>query len=236
MGRPRKDSETLDAKERIYQAFWELLEDYNFHEITVGMIAAKAQCNRGTFYYHFDDINDLAEKAINREFFTNGLVSRGVIRIICGDISMPRELNSILPNLSRIQTLAERGGGSLIMDKIKMTVLRIWEIVLGVEEKDFEPTTRLIIEYAISGIVGVLSYSSKNIIHLETIFEDNAWLPFVRANAHTLYHSICTAQNIGPQEAETRLKALARFLELSNYSLDSISNADATLLKRLLSF
>ncbi|MGN0301290.1 MAG: TetR/AcrR family transcriptional regulator [Anaerotardibacter sp.] len=236
MGRPRKDADTLDAKERIYQAFWDLLEDYHFHEITVGMIASKAQCNRGTFYYHFADINELTEKSINRELFANGLVSRIVIRIICGDVSVPRDIESIIPNIKRIQILAERGGGTIIMKKIKMTVLRVWETVLGVEEKDLEPTTRLIIEYAISGILGVLSYSSDNVVHLDKIAKNDTWLPFVKANAHTLYHSICAAQNISPQEAEARLKALVRFLELSNYSLDSLSSADTKLLRRLLSF
>lgn len=35
MPRPRRDSEILPAKERLENAFWELLAERNYHKITV---------------------------------------------------------------------------------------------------------------------------------------------------------------------------------------------------------
>ena len=43
----------------MIEAFWQLLENNQLHEISVGMIVAKAGCNRGTFYYHFADKDEL---------------------------------------------------------------------------------------------------------------------------------------------------------------------------------
>ena len=63
MPRPRRDSEILPAKERLENAFWELLAERNYHKITVTDIAEDCGINRMTFYYHFRDIYDLVEWA-----------------------------------------------------------------------------------------------------------------------------------------------------------------------------
>ena len=54
MARPKKSNQP-SVRDRMIEAFWQLLEDNQLHEISVGMIVAKAGCNRGTFYYHFAD-------------------------------------------------------------------------------------------------------------------------------------------------------------------------------------
>ena len=52
MPRPRRDSEILPAKERLENAFWELLAERNYHKITVTDIVRVADVNRNSFYYH----------------------------------------------------------------------------------------------------------------------------------------------------------------------------------------
>lgn len=46
MPRPRRDSEILPAKERLENAFWELLAERNYHKITVTDIVRVADVNR----------------------------------------------------------------------------------------------------------------------------------------------------------------------------------------------
>lgn len=48
--------------ERIRQAFLELLEVQPFDQITVSAVCERAQINRATFYRHYSDIYDLAQK------------------------------------------------------------------------------------------------------------------------------------------------------------------------------
>ena len=67
MPRPRRDSEILPAKERLENAFWELLSEREYRKITVTDIVRTADVNRNSFYYHFDDIPSLLEEILVEE-------------------------------------------------------------------------------------------------------------------------------------------------------------------------
>ena len=47
------------SKQLLKQAFLELLEEKNIHQISVRELCAKADLNRSTFYVHYEDINYL---------------------------------------------------------------------------------------------------------------------------------------------------------------------------------
>ncbi len=64
MPRPRRDSEILPAKERLENAFWELLSEREYHKITVTDVVRTAGVNRNSFYYHFAGLPELADSAI----------------------------------------------------------------------------------------------------------------------------------------------------------------------------
>ncbi|MBW3090805.1 TetR/AcrR family transcriptional regulator [Bifidobacterium miconisargentati] len=64
MPRPRHDSEVLPAKERLENAFWELLADRDYRKITVTDVVREAGVNRNSFYYHFSGLPELADSAI----------------------------------------------------------------------------------------------------------------------------------------------------------------------------
>jgi AcrR family transcriptional regulator len=67
MPRPRHDSEILPAKERLENAFWELLADRDYRKITVTDVVREAGVNRNSFYYHFSGLPELADSAILHE-------------------------------------------------------------------------------------------------------------------------------------------------------------------------
>jgi len=56
------DLRIIRTKESIQNALVELIEEKGFEAITVKDIAAKARINRGTFYAHYVDKNDLMNK------------------------------------------------------------------------------------------------------------------------------------------------------------------------------
>ena len=64
MPRPRRDSEILPAKDRLENAFWELLSEREYNKITVTDIVRTADVNRNSFYYHFSGLPELADSAI----------------------------------------------------------------------------------------------------------------------------------------------------------------------------
>lgn len=65
MARPRKDSEEKGAEARMIEAFWDQLSRMPYREVTAASVARQAGCNRATFYYYFDSIEDLAEQAVD---------------------------------------------------------------------------------------------------------------------------------------------------------------------------
>ncbi len=64
MPRPRRDSEILPARERLENAFWELLSEREYRKITVTDVVRTAGVNRNSFYYHFAGLPELADSAI----------------------------------------------------------------------------------------------------------------------------------------------------------------------------
>ncbi|MCD8199877.1 MAG: TetR family transcriptional regulator, partial [Coriobacteriaceae bacterium] len=72
MARPRKEQDGPSALERMEEAFWEELEEKPYAKITVTDIVKKAQVNRNAFYYHHDDLDDLAHKAVSNLLLAGG--------------------------------------------------------------------------------------------------------------------------------------------------------------------
>lgn len=60
------------TKKVISETFWQLLEEKPYNKITVQNIVERCQVNRNTFYYHFQDIPDLAEYSIKE--WTNQVI------------------------------------------------------------------------------------------------------------------------------------------------------------------
>lgn len=52
----------MKTQKEIKEAFFKLLEDHNFEQITVRQITELANINRGTFYLHYEDKYDLLEQ------------------------------------------------------------------------------------------------------------------------------------------------------------------------------
>ena len=84
MARPKKDSTAPRAKDRMIDAFWRALETYRIDEVTVSMITSGADCNRGSFYYHFNSIQELAHAAFDRDCANRDDVARAILAFVSG--------------------------------------------------------------------------------------------------------------------------------------------------------
>ena len=102
MARPRKDQEGPTAVERMEEAFWEILAEKPYAQITVSEIAKRAQVNKNAFYYHFDGLGALAAQALDnmlpremaRMLLMNGDPSRGVDETEAGALLRDPDLKS----------------------------------------------------------------------------------------------------------------------------------------------
>lgn len=154
MGRPRKDSGSLDMKTRLVEAFWELLESNDIHEISIGMIATRTGVNRGTFYYHFESKEELLGEVMSRELARTSDI---VFSLVSGvDPANDTPLTS--EYLSRVALFMEHGGRNAVECRVKEYIEQIWTKLLCPKGETLKRDTRLVIEYMGSGMLGLISY------------------------------------------------------------------------------
>lgn len=67
MARPRKDHAGPGARQRLIDAYIEIASMPE-ERITVSALTERAHCNRDTFYYHFDNIDDLTLSVVEQLF------------------------------------------------------------------------------------------------------------------------------------------------------------------------
>ncbi|MBO7702455.1 MAG: TetR/AcrR family transcriptional regulator, partial [Eggerthellaceae bacterium] len=68
MARPRKGQRGPDARTRIVDAFWGMLAEGPYADITVRALASRARVNHNTIYRHFDSVEDVAKVAVSEVY------------------------------------------------------------------------------------------------------------------------------------------------------------------------
>lgn len=152
MARPRKDSGERGAQERMVQAFWEQLSRMPYREISAASVARESRCNRATFYYHFDSIEDLAEKAVEAavpsgmadlaEAFLTGEANR---------LELDEEKRRAV---ERLCLLTGDEGSPRLTERFKHALMAAWaeRFGLGLDREE----ARVVASFMASGIVGIL--------------------------------------------------------------------------------
>lgn len=62
------DRRIIKTRDAIKKAFFELMAEKDFENITIQLISERANLNRGTFYLHYVDKFDLLDKCIEEQF------------------------------------------------------------------------------------------------------------------------------------------------------------------------
>lgn len=202
MARPRKDQGDC-AEQRIKDTFWILLHDNDLKNITVSMITKNARCNRGTFYYHFNSLENLINNVINEELFDENSIPRAFFCLICKS-SNPFTQSNFIMHARRFGLLLNRAGEEKIDAKVKVAVANIWEKLLCQNGEKMTTEARLIIEYTISGLIGLISYLYREGL-LDCSNMPKESYCSLEENSQYLVASLSRAQNIPLQELETRI-------------------------------
>ena len=156
MARPRKDSEEKGAEARMVEVFWDQLSRMPYREVTAASVARQAGCNRATFYYYFDSIEDLAEKAVDAAVPTG--IANLAEKFLARDgasfhLDRPQRLA-----VERICLLTGPNGSARLTERFKQALMEAWagrfELDLG--RKD----VHAVASFMASGIVGLLGEQS----------------------------------------------------------------------------
>lgn len=210
MARPKKDSEEKTAKERLADAFLRLLEKYDVSKISVEMLCREAHCNRGTFYYHFSDMDSLIEYVVESFFIANRFPQLTFdILAGTGDVSFSSLVTSEW--LERIALLT-RHGKSVLIERIWKFVLKVWTAILCSDGREMSDQTKLIIEYQLSGMLSMLSYVGEASMKGHTMTPPVVFLSSVSKSA---IHQICALEGITEEELKARFGMVDEIMGLS---------------------
>lgn len=216
MARPRKTQAGPDAKERMGEAFWQLLKENELRDITVGMIAAQAHCNRGTFYYHYRDFEDFVSASIEAELFETSILAEGMFRMATDDDFNIFE--EISPRLAgRISLIIERAGIETVFKKVHAAATLFWNTAVASDEQSLLPEAEAVIDYYIGGVLGIVAAQPGASFRLKLLGGEEPVSPvfvkFVRKNCRFLLGEICGIQGIPLDHVLSRLSAINTYLK-----------------------
>ena len=212
MGRPRKQQGVPDAKQRIVDAFWELLETHTLREMTVGMLVRRAGCNRGTFYYHYTDIDALVFSAVEAEMLRDKTMAVDLFNIASG--TGDPASSSLLQGtrFERLSLIIRQGGSESVGAVIKSIIIDMWQAVLCEDECELKTESRVVIEYASSGLLGVIAYAGQLQEQGQDIVLD---IGIISKMAAATLETLSDIEGVSYDEIRTRLTVLNNLHRIS---------------------
>lgn len=209
MARQKYDPNTLQAKEKIVEVFWELLENYSLNSLTVSQIASQAQCTRGTFYYHYPDMETLIRSAIESEALGHDGVPDRIFSTMAS-IDSPRATNqfSNLP-MYRISLVMRRGGREIAEDVITQAIIGMWKAVLCPNGEKLSAGAQIVIRYSIYGILGLVRLQGEKSDNPTTMEDIKQYLNII---VPVQLGALCKAQKISEDELKLRLSIACKFI------------------------
>ena len=156
MARPKTISGAPTACDRMVAAFWELLEEKPFERITVRELAARAGVNKNSFYYHFDALRDVAQRAIDELIVEE--IPRAVVESTRPTVEdlLHRILGiDIEHRLARVKLLLGDHGAALA-PLVESRAVATWLRVLNLDAARIEEEDLLFIRFCVGGILSVM--------------------------------------------------------------------------------
>lgn len=180
MPRPRRDSEILPAKDRLENAFWELLSEREYNKITVTDIVRTADVNRNSFYYHFSGLPELADSAILHAVEDTPMP--GVPgRDFNPDTEWRKHVTALLRDpeqrqrLDRLALLAGPHSSPELVSSLKEFGRLTMISVLGLDADNLDLKTDLMLDFTVGGMLAVLQRWPKlhEKLPFDTVFNED---------------------------------------------------------------
>lgn len=157
MARPKYEEGDTQAKERLEDAFWRLLSDKPYAKISVQNVADHAGLNKNTFYYHFDNLEELARDAIQTTLEP---------ALVCGFIDIATSPSDALARVLRVRAnraLLKRtavlfSSNAVPLQEIVIShIASLWCDALGLDSATLCEEDRELLIFSAGGLSSVLS-------------------------------------------------------------------------------
>lgn len=209
MARPRKDAEGPCARARLVEAFWELLDQGTDADLSVGAVTRIAGCNRGTFYYHFKDIDELQRTAIGQLLLDDGaLVDELWHAALAGDVAHLLDQGDAL-SLHRLVIAMESGSAHLVDRTVRRGVLDRWKRAVLPDGGELAPDACFAIQFMLSGIMSMvvaMGYSNEGMGPVRTVELGSCARAYLLDVASATADAVAAAQHMDRADLIARLR------------------------------
>ncbi|MDO4400287.1 MAG: TetR/AcrR family transcriptional regulator [Coriobacteriia bacterium] len=159
MPRPRYETGEKTARERLEDAFWACLAEKPFDKITVADVTKRASVNRNTFYYHYEDMNDLARTVARETALEPERITSVLAHIFRGGGS---EVLARIPDVDRradcIYLLAGKNSNAELRQMLRDALIDTWSQAFSIDFKSLDLEGQLAIEFVLGGIMAIIAY------------------------------------------------------------------------------
>lgn len=157
---PKNKETSLQTKNNLIDAFWELYCEKRIEKITVREIATKAGYNRSTFYEYFADVYDVLDQI--EESLLPNIEDMPPLLVTPNDSAVPIDsFIKLYSNSSKYYTvLLGDNGDPSFAGKIKNGIKA--KLLEQLNEKETSLELDYALEYILSAMIGILTYWFKN--------------------------------------------------------------------------
>lgn len=144
------------------ETFWKLLEERPYTNIKLKDILAEAQVSKTAFYYHFTNLQDLADSSIEHEINRSEAIELAdellgePIADATATLAAAQQNPTIYNRLKRITLLAGPHSTPRLMAALRTFLGLRLVTALGIGIKDDDTETRTTIEFIIGGMVAMI--------------------------------------------------------------------------------
>lgn len=154
------DRRVVRTRKAIREAFFKLMEDQDYHKITIASIAREADIDRKTFYLHYSSVSDLVDEVIRDEAQNIIASCREALRSGGGEgLDVSRLFESIslaiAPDVSRGKRVLQHVSLQDVLDRLEASLVEelMEDNVLGLRRDD--PYVPYIVSFFCAGLVAV---------------------------------------------------------------------------------
>ena len=162
MARPSYDKDQPTAKSRLKEAFWKLLAENRYSQITVKKLSRSAQVNPNTFYYHYASMDDLAFDALNDEklFEIPSIIRTGILSEVQLSLNEALEYIVIGERWKKIR-LFITSDSTVLHQLFYDTMEQFWLSIIGVHRENLSKADALDLTFILHGAVSVIQRQTE---------------------------------------------------------------------------
>ena len=161
MGRPPKEEEGK-ARQALIDAFWELLAEGDYAQLSIRALSSHAHVNHNTFYRYFENIDDLAKKAFE------DIIPQHAPELI-KKAALIEDFNPVVffghplfRDYSHYARLFVMSNSPYLNQVMQNAIKRMWLNYLNVQEEDLTEEERTAIAFVLGGVISAMRECEVN--------------------------------------------------------------------------